>query len=653
MKRKVLAVLLAVMMIIPLLQTTMLASANAEQLAAQTLNKIGLLLGSGSDAQGNPTFGLDNSLRREDGIVMLLRLLGVYEEALASEYDCPFEDVTDTYYSTLLGYAYEKGYTKGVSDTMFAMGQNMNATQYLTIVLRSKGYVDGIDFVWDAAWELTDELGITNGEFDPDNNTLLRGDVAVVSLKALFVPSADGTTLFETLVEAGVLDEDNVISLIESLEDLAEAGILSVEQLESFQEAVEKLVEADALSAEVGEMVVTAVEDAKEAAQPPQEPATTEPLTTAPPTQQPDPPVTGPTMRTVTFDLNGGMVGTTTGEQTRTVANGQSIGSANFPVPTRADYELMGWFYVSSSSEIIQLLATTNITADVTVTAVWRATTIPTAVSTFATALNALSTENVYLALDEWPDSFSTNNNINPETFAYIYEIYASGGVLTSIADITVPENVLFRLDASTFTIASGTSLTIPASSKVNVLWGQDNPFPGAWVSTMINQGTIINNGSIDVLYGTFRNEADAAIDNNGVIRNLWGTFTNSGTISGPGLVSGITETDEDGIILITGYPVIHFSGIPEANAVPPTITSTTPTRFTVESVEWYNDTTPITEGGVLAAGRPYIAAITLKAEPGYKFTTGTIVATANADGPLTFDYEWTSTTLTFKAKFE
>jgi len=92
----------------------------------------------------------------------------------------------------------------------------------LTYVLRGLSYEDGVDFVWSTAWELTDELGITNGQFNASNNSLLRGDLALVSLFALEQPmKGSETPLIERLIEAGAVPENADEIVAEAIDEIA------------------------------------------------------------------------------------------------------------------------------------------------------------------------------------------------------------------------------------------------------------------------------------------------------------------------------------------------------------------------------------------------------------------------------------------------
>lgn len=92
-----------------------------------------------------------------------------------------------------MGYAYANGLTNGTGDTTFGGKQTVTAAQYLTFVLRALGYSSETDFSWNAAWEKTDALGVTDGSYTAANNkAFLRGDAAIVSAFALGTAKKSG-----------------------------------------------------------------------------------------------------------------------------------------------------------------------------------------------------------------------------------------------------------------------------------------------------------------------------------------------------------------------------------------------------------------------------------------------------------------------------
>lgn len=78
--------------------------------------------------------------------------------------------------------------------------------QYLTFVLRALGYEDGTDFQWDKAWKLSDEIGLTSGQYTSDTS-ITRGDIAIISLKALSISNKYNWTLLEQLLNGEIISQ--------------------------------------------------------------------------------------------------------------------------------------------------------------------------------------------------------------------------------------------------------------------------------------------------------------------------------------------------------------------------------------------------------------------------------------------------------------
>ena len=202
--KKLIAILLAVCLVFALASVAFAAD-EKEIGAAVALNALGLFQGVGKDAEGKPIYDLDRAPNRMEAVTMLVRLLGKEEEANAGTWEIPFTDVKD-WAKPYVGYAYANGLTKGYSEKTFGGTDPVTAAQYLTFVLRAMGYseADG-DFRWDAAWELTDELGITHGEYDASAASFDRGDVAKISWSALAAyVKGEGRFLGEKLLDEGV-----------------------------------------------------------------------------------------------------------------------------------------------------------------------------------------------------------------------------------------------------------------------------------------------------------------------------------------------------------------------------------------------------------------------------------------------------------------
>lgn len=205
MKRKILCLTLCLLMLIGMT----LPAAAAQLDDANTLYTLGLFKGTGTKADGSPNFALDRSLTRQEAVVMLVRLLGKKQEALSGTWETPFTDVDD-WAAQYVGYAYANGLTNGTGKTTFGGNEAVTATQYLTFVLRALGYSSKTDFKWDGAWEKSDALGITRGEYSAaNNNKFLRGDAAYISKQALSAFLKDGSgTLLDTLVASGAVNRE-------------------------------------------------------------------------------------------------------------------------------------------------------------------------------------------------------------------------------------------------------------------------------------------------------------------------------------------------------------------------------------------------------------------------------------------------------------
>lgn len=163
------------------------AEAVEETKQAYALYNLGLFNGSGTDQNGDPVFGLENKLTRQEATALLVRLLGKEAEAKSESLSTPFTDV-DEWAKPYVGYAYNHGLVNGTGETSFGSNNVISATEYLTLILRALGHNDKQgDFVWDSAWTLSDVLGMTAGQYNADTNAeFCRKDAVQVSYMSLF-----------------------------------------------------------------------------------------------------------------------------------------------------------------------------------------------------------------------------------------------------------------------------------------------------------------------------------------------------------------------------------------------------------------------------------------------------------------------------------
>ena len=198
--------LLALLLAASLLATAASAagSGQQEESTAQKLYTLGLFKGVGTGEDGQPDFDLDRAPSRVEAVTMLVRALGLGEEAEAMEKSHPFADVpswADGYVSC----AYDRGLTKGVSASSFGSETTATCEMYLTFMLRALGYTEGSggDFTYDKPYTLARQAGLLPDGVDRENFT--RADVAEVTAAALFAQEkGEQTTLADSLIAAGV-----------------------------------------------------------------------------------------------------------------------------------------------------------------------------------------------------------------------------------------------------------------------------------------------------------------------------------------------------------------------------------------------------------------------------------------------------------------
>lgn len=208
MKKKFFALFLIIALAFSAMPLVAMAeSENAAKSAADTLYSLGLFKGTGTDGSGNPVYELDRAPRREEALVMLIRLLGAEADALAAAATHPFTDVPE-WLNPYVAYAYDKGLTNGISDTQFGGGATATSNMYITFVLRALKYSDSgenPDFIYYRACEFSDKIGLTNGEYSAAS-AFTRGDVALISESALGQGlKSTGKSLLETLIDQGAV----------------------------------------------------------------------------------------------------------------------------------------------------------------------------------------------------------------------------------------------------------------------------------------------------------------------------------------------------------------------------------------------------------------------------------------------------------------
>ncbi len=190
--KKLLCIILAVIMIFPLMVSAD-SQSNAEMLKALDLFK-------GTDKG----FELEREASRVEAIVTVVRILGAEAEALEKKYSHSFED-TDSWMDPYVGYALEKGITKGVSEKEFAPNDLITESQFITLVLRAMEYSDAKgDFNWEKSAEFAQSLGIKSSS----SASFTRGDIVDICFSSLTAPVKSGSKLYEKLANDEVFTKE-------------------------------------------------------------------------------------------------------------------------------------------------------------------------------------------------------------------------------------------------------------------------------------------------------------------------------------------------------------------------------------------------------------------------------------------------------------
>lgn len=180
---------------------------NQDQAAA--LNHLGLYSGI-SNTSFDPDLGA--SLNRETGVVMLLRLLGLQDNALAmtdAEADTILLRFTDaarisSWAKKSVAYAVQNGLVFGFPDGTFAPQANLVGEAYCSLILRQLGYTPNYDT---AAAELANAGGLTSAQaMRFSNKALIKDDLVGISYRVLSAKDTRGESVLVKLVANKVVD---------------------------------------------------------------------------------------------------------------------------------------------------------------------------------------------------------------------------------------------------------------------------------------------------------------------------------------------------------------------------------------------------------------------------------------------------------------
>ena len=197
MKKKLITLILAVVMLFSTVGAV--DTYTAEEKTADALNHLGLFLGKSSG-----DYALSANLNRNQGAILLVRMLGMEEEAKTGGYTCSFIDLPGGA-AAHVAFAYTHGIINGYDANYFGGADIMTDKMFLALTLRALGYSDkdGRDFSYHQSRQMAYSIGLLD-DADADSN-FTRGEAVQVFWRALQATlNGENKTLVQRLIQQGV-----------------------------------------------------------------------------------------------------------------------------------------------------------------------------------------------------------------------------------------------------------------------------------------------------------------------------------------------------------------------------------------------------------------------------------------------------------------
>ena len=178
---------------------------------AEILKELGLFKGD------NTGFNLERHGTRVEAAVIIVRLLGMEEEALKFNYNHPFTDIPN-WADPYIGYLYESKLTLGVGNNLYGSERDLTPEQFMTFCLRSLSYDDKIgDFEWEKSIDKAVELNIIDSEFKTyleTNNNIYRDDIVAILYNLLNIMFKNNEiSLIDFLIANEVMTLESTLNL--------------------------------------------------------------------------------------------------------------------------------------------------------------------------------------------------------------------------------------------------------------------------------------------------------------------------------------------------------------------------------------------------------------------------------------------------------
>jgi len=210
MSKKIIALVLAIAMVF----STMPAAFADEAVSAevQALAAVGMLEGDGNGVTVEYT---QKQMDRFTAAISILKLKGLYEEALAFNGDANFADIDEVKWAegkNVLAYIKanpEIGFAGDPTTGKFNPYAKIDEQSYIKVLLETLGYKQTTaEVTGDFAWEETIEFAASIGLNATNANPFTIDSLSKLTVSAFKSKMKDGKLLIEALIEAGRVDRE-------------------------------------------------------------------------------------------------------------------------------------------------------------------------------------------------------------------------------------------------------------------------------------------------------------------------------------------------------------------------------------------------------------------------------------------------------------
>jgi hypothetical protein len=189
---------------------------------ANSLFDLKLFMGTGTGTAGEPVFELERQMTRMEAIALIIRLMGLEEQANAFTDPNPFGD-TPAWGDRIAAFAYSQGITVGVNQAHTLLNANgfVSYQEFTTFLLRILGYEEkNNDFTFGAARDKAKEVGLfSSAETEYfTGHEYVRGS-AVVNMADVLLTNTKSSNqkLIDQLVARGVISRSGADTFIENV----------------------------------------------------------------------------------------------------------------------------------------------------------------------------------------------------------------------------------------------------------------------------------------------------------------------------------------------------------------------------------------------------------------------------------------------------